>query len=168
MERGRHGRGLRLTFPYRGLQTRTARRTAQGGADCRGGEDGAGRRGLQRWGSRAAADWNGMARRTAQGGAAEARRAQRGAADVQTSREARWTSREAQRRLDWERRRLSIGKVAAVAVARARQSFPPRANFPARAPTFPLPRPPVTVRRFPLAYARVSRDYSAERDYALD
>jgi len=61
VERGRHGRGLRLTFPYRGLQTRTARRTAQGGADCRGGEDGAGRRGLQRWGSRAAADRNGTA-----------------------------------------------------------------------------------------------------------
>ena len=61
VERGRHGRGLRLTFPYRGLQTRTARRTAQGGADCRGGEDGAGRRGLQRWGSRAAEDRNGAA-----------------------------------------------------------------------------------------------------------
>ena len=38
----------------------------------------------------------------------------------------------------------------------------------AHAPTFPLPHPPVTVRRFPLAYARVSSDYAAERDYALD
>jgi len=61
VERGRHGRGLCLTFPCCGPHTRTTRRMAQGGADCRGGEDGAGRRGLQRWGSRAAADRNGTA-----------------------------------------------------------------------------------------------------------
>ena len=124
VERGRHGRGLRLTFPYRGLQTRTARRTAQGGADCRGGEDGAGRRGLQRWGSRAAADRNGTTRRRAEGGAAEARRAQGGAVDEQGGAA---DEQEAQRRLDWQRRRLSIGKVAAVAVAPTRQ--------PSRSPT---------------------------------
>ena len=125
MERGRHGRGLRLTFPYRGLQTRTARRTAQGGADCRGGEDGAGRRGLQRWGSRAAADRNGTA-------------------DGAGRRGGRPDEQEARLRMDWERRRLSIGKVAAVAVAparapifpAARDSFPP-AFAPRRAPILP-------------------------------
>ena len=113
VERGRHGRGLCLTFPCCGPHTRTTRRTAQGGADCRGGEDGAGRRGLQRWGSRAAADRNGTT-----DGAAEARTAQGGAADVRMSREARWTSKCGGYGLGRARQRGNPTD--------PRQSFPPR------------------------------------------
>ncbi|XP_039823945.1 uncharacterized protein LOC120685894 [Panicum virgatum] len=53
-----------------------------------GGEDGAGRRGLQRWGSRAAADRNGTADGAGRRGGGAGRRG--GRLDEQ---EARWTSK---------------------------------------------------------------------------
>ena len=155
VERGRHGRGLRLTFPYRGLQTRTARRTAQGGVDCRGGE--------------AEPRRTGTARRTAQGGAAEARTAQGGAADVRMSREARWTSKCGGYGLGRARQRGNPTD--------PRQSFPPRVilsrPLSRRAgrqscPRFPLSRPWEPRERFSTGYARVSSDYTRPRDYTLD